>query len=296
MDLRDVRYVVAVAEAGGITAAAAGLFISQPALSQAVRRVERELGVELFLRTGRRVRLTVAGEEFVDAARRVLRDMESLRAAVDAVVGLERGRLDLVSLPTLSVDPLVELVGAFRAAHPGVAVHIAEPEDLADIEHRVRDGSAEVALTEAVSYTDDLVVRPFGKQEFRAVLPPGWRLGRRGKATVTELGSLPLVATPAGTSTRRLLDAAFAAAGVVPEIAVETSHREPIVPLVLSGAGATFLPDAAARRARASGAVTVRLDPPLTRRLALVHRASPLSPAAAAFVDLATTRPHGHRV
>jgi DNA-binding transcriptional LysR family regulator len=289
MDFREIGYVVAVADAGGFTAASRDLFVSQPALSQSVRKVEHELGADLFVRAGREVRLTAAGEAFVERARPLLRAVAGLRGAVDAVAGLRAGHLDLVCLPTLSVEPMVDLVGAFRVAHPGVTVRLAEPEDVADIEARIRTGRSEVAITEAPrSVADDLVVHVLAEQEIAVVLPPGMRGRRRGRrVAVADLADVPLIATPVGTSTRRLVDDAFAAAGATPRIAVETGHREAVVPLVLAGAGATFVAPAARRAAAAAGAATAALDPPLVRTVALLHRPPPLSPAAQAFVDLA---------
>ena len=98
---------------------------------------------------------------------------------------------------------------------------------------------------------------------------------------------MPLVTTPSGLSTRDLLDRALAAAGVEPVIAVETSQREAIGPLVLAGAGTSFLPAALAQALGAQGAVVARLVPTLTRTIGLVHRPAPLTPAARAFVELA---------
>src|SRR6476469_5549333 len=106
MDLRQLEYVVAVVEHGGFTKAAAALHVAQPSLSQGVRGLERELGVELFERVGRSVA--------IDAAGRVLRDAAELRTASAAVTGLVTGRLDIVALPTLAVDPLARLIGEFR--------------------------------------------------------------------------------------------------------------------------------------------------------------------------------------
>src|SRR3954471_11650585 len=126
MDLRQASYVIAVVDHGTFTAAAASIPVSQPALSQAVASLERELGADLFYRIGRQVTLTPAGEAFVEPARRMLRDADVARAAVADVAGLPTGRLDIVCLPTLVVDPLVDLVGRFRRAHP-VRVRIHEP-------------------------------------------------------------------------------------------------------------------------------------------------------------------------
>ena len=128
MELRQLAYVVAVVDHGGFTRAAAEVHVAQPSLSQAVRALERELGVELFHRLGRRVVLSAAGEALLGPARQALRSVEIARAAVSAVTGLERGHLDLVALPTLAVDPTAALVGSFRAAHPDVIVRLAEPD------------------------------------------------------------------------------------------------------------------------------------------------------------------------
>src|SRR5688572_2475476 len=122
MDLRQLRYALAVVDEGTFTAAATACFVAQPSLSHAVAALERELGVTLFDRLGRRVALTAAGAAFVPAAREALRAVESVRAEVDAVAGVVAGHLALVALPTLAVDPVTPLVGRFRRAHPGVVV------------------------------------------------------------------------------------------------------------------------------------------------------------------------------
>jgi DNA-binding transcriptional LysR family regulator len=98
---------------------------------------------------------------------------------------------------------------------------------------------------------------------------------------------MPLITTPPGTSTRDLLDRVLASERVQPVIAVETSQREAIGPLVLEGAGVGFLPTAAAAELEHRGAVLARVTPTLSRVIGLVHRAQPLSPAARAFVELA---------
>jgi LysR family carnitine catabolism transcriptional activator len=288
MDLRQVGYVLAVVDEGGFTRAAASIPISQPALSQSIRSLERELGTPLFHRLGRAVRLTAAGEAFVGPARAMLREAANARAAVADVAGLGAGHLDVVAIPTLVVEPLVEIVGAFRREHPGVTVRITEPEDAGDVVDLVRSGACELGLGEASVHDDALASDVLLDQELLAVLPPGTQAPER--LSMTRLAAMPLLATPPATSTRRLVDAAFAQAGLQPNIAVESDHREAIVPLVLAGAGASLLPEPLARRAAAQGAVTAKLDPAVRRHVVLVRRAGPLSPAATAFRELALTR------
>jgi DNA-binding transcriptional LysR family regulator len=263
MDLRQIGYVVAVADEGGFSAAARALGVAQPSVSQAVAQLERELGVRLFDRIGRQVNVTAAGAALIAPARRMLLEARSAREAVASVQGLGAGHLDLVALPTVATDPLAGLIGTFRLAHPGVRIHVAEPDTADEAWSMVASGAAELALAEVPPDGSELVADAVFTQELVVIAPPG------------------------GTSTRRLVDAALAAGGQRANVAVETAQRESIIPLVLAGAGVAVLPEATARRAAAAGAGVARLRPPLVRTLCVVHRAGGLSPAAAAFVDLA---------
>jgi len=286
MELQQLRYALAVVDHGTFTAAAAACFVAQPSLSHAIRNLETELGVALFHRLGRRTTLTSAGEAFIPAAREVLRTLDTLRADVDAVAGVIAGRLDLVALPTLAVAPVTPLVGTFRAAHPGVTIRLAHPESSRELVSLVRSGDSEIGITELPISAERITTHAIGRQELVAVLPPGSARSRR--RDLAELARRPLVTQPPGTSTRDALDSAFAAIGVMATVAVETDQREAIVPLVLAGAGAAVVPAPMAAMARRQGAVISPLRPALWRQLGLIHRAATLSPAARAFIDLAT--------
>lgn len=289
MDLRQAAYVVAVVDHGTFTAAAASIPVSQPALSQAVASLERELGAPLFHRLGRSVVLTDAGRAFVEPARRMLRDAEVARAAVADVAGVSGGRLELVALATLAVEPVVELIGRFRRLHPDVVVQLREPESARAVADEVRSGASELGFGDLVPDDDLLAADRLGIQRLLAVLPPGTQIGASGTLRVSRLATFPLLATPKGTSTRRLLAAALrdAALDDLPTVGVETEHREALVPLVLAGAGATVLPEPLARAAEGQGAVVATLSPGIERSIVLLHRAGPLSPAAQAFRALA---------
>jgi LysR family transcriptional regulator, carnitine catabolism transcriptional activator len=287
MDLRRLRLFLAVVDEGGMTRAADAEHVSQPSVSQAVRELEAELGTSLFHRTGRTLVLTAAGEALVGPARQAMRDVETGRAAVEAVAGLDAGHLDLGALPTLAIDPLAPLVGEFRRAHPHVTIVLVDPPDTASLEALVATAACEVALTVAAPRDTDLVTVPLGAQDLLAILPPGSNASHT--MSITTLGRFPLVAAPPGTATRMQLEEAFADAGVTPAIAVVAEQREAILPLVLAGAGATLYPRPLAEQAARLGATVVALRPRLSRPVLLVHRRGPLSPAAAAFVALART-------
>jgi len=296
MELRQLEYFLAVVEHGTLTKAAAALHMAQPSLSQMIKTLERDLGTQLFHRVGRRLVLSPAGHVLIDPARVVLRDAATARATVAEVRGLTGGRLELASLSTLAVDPLAPLIGAFRRAFPPVAIGLLEPEDAGAVGALVGNGVCELGVGHLPTGTTTLVEHDLGEQELLVVLPPDTpdvsESGAPERALpLAELRALAWVASPTGTSTRTLLEHALATVGATPRIAVETAHREAIVPLVLAGGGATLLPASLARDAHARGAQIRPTDPPIRRRTGLIHRPGPLSPPARAFLHLATNAP-----
>ena len=288
MDSRKLAHFVAVAEHGGFTAAAKATFVSQPALSLAVKDLEAEVGAQLFARIGHRVHLTAAGSALLEPAQQVLRDIETGRAAVAAVAGLLAGSLSLASLPTLAADPMARLVGEFRRHHRGVRVDLAAPEDSDDLFALVESGSCELGLTDAANVPASLATVSLSSQELVYILPPGSAVPGEDPLDALDRGEIPLVVAPVGTSTRRLLDQQLGARGRPARIAVISAQREAILPLVVAGAGAALVPDAMARIAEKLGAVVARAKPPVVRDLVLVHRLGSMSPAAARFLELAS--------
>lgn len=288
MDSRKLAHFVAVAEHGGFTAAARATFVSQPALSLAVKDLEAEVGARLFARIGHRVHLTAAGSALLEPAQQVLRDIETGRAAVAAVTGLLAGSLSLASLPTLAADPMARLVGEFRRHHRGVRVDLAAPEDSDDLFALVESGACELGLTDAENVPASLATVSLLSQELVFILPPGSAVPGEDPLDALDRGEIPLVVAPVGTSTRRLLDQQLGARGRPAGIAVISAQRDAILPLVVAGAGAALVPDAMALIAEKLGAVVARAKPPVVRDLALVHRLGSMSPAASRFLGLAS--------
>jgi DNA-binding transcriptional LysR family regulator len=287
MDARQLRYFLAVVDHGGVTAAARALHLTQPSLSQSVRTLESELGTALFERIGRRLRPTGAGEALVGPARQVLRDLEQAHGAVGAVRGLAAGRLDIATLATLAVDPLARLTGAFRRRYPELSLRLVAPESADAVRELVLSGDCEIGLEHLAAPAAELAILPLGRQQLFVVLPPRTAVDGDKPLGFGALAGLAWVASPVGSSTRTLLEESLAGHGITPQIAVETPHREAIVPLVLAGAGSALLPGALARHAARRGAVVRATKPRIDREIALVHRKGPLGPAAAAFVGLA---------
>lgn len=289
MEFHQLAAAVAVADHGSFTAAAATLGLSQPSVSQAVRALEREVGVTLFERSAPGARPTVAGLALLGPARQALHDRDLVRASVDDVVGLSAGRVDIGCIPAVAADLVTPVVGAFRRRHPGVSVRIGEPGEGESLGERVADGHWEVGFGVVPVEGRGLVTVTLGRQELVAVLSRGHAaaLAPGGVVSIAALGDLPLITAPAGSASFLQLEAALDAVGRALAPAVETIHRDTIVALVLAGAGAAVVPKRVAEAGPLEGVAVVDLDPPVARRVGLVHRDGVLSPAAAAIVALA---------
>ncbi|MDE3202597.1 MAG: LysR family transcriptional regulator [Acidobacteriota bacterium] len=290
LDVRRLNLFLAVVDHGGFSKAAAAVHLSQPALSQAIAELEAELGGPLFHRLSRSVTLTDVGQSLLGPARSVMRAIDQARQVTGEVTGLARGRLELSALRTLSADPLPALLGRFVAAHPKIEVHLAAPDDPAQLVEQVRSGAVEMGLTAAGPVPAGLVAVPLGSQHLQDVFPPDHPAVAK-VVTPAELAGVGFIVTPRGSSGRDLLEGWMGAAGVELSVAVETTQREALLPLVLAGAGIALLPAGTARMAAANGAVVADLEPALVRDLFLVHRPGLLTPAASAFLAVAATRP-----
>lgn len=288
VDLRLVEYFVAVVDHGSITKAAQALYIAQPSLSQAIRNLERQLSVELFHRSGRRLVLTSAGEAFVQPARRLLGGIDRARATVSDTSALRSGQLDLAALATLAVDPLPALAGAFQREHPGVLLNVVDPGGSSGVVDQVRRGQVELGLTELPVRSEYLHTRTLGSQEIVLVLPPVLAADLPDPVPLEAVAGIPLVVEFTDTSTRTIIDEVLRDA--VHNVAVECGHRQALWRLVSHGAGATFLPRRLAET-ELDGVVLRSTVPEIHREIGLVFRPGPLSPAAEAFLALAGVSP-----
>ncbi|MEE4298357.1 MAG: LysR family transcriptional regulator [Pseudomonadales bacterium] len=147
-DLRRLRHVVAVAEAGSLTAAARGLAISQPALTRSIAELEQHIDLKLFHRLPRGVQLTDVGEQFVRRARRVLADAEDLMEDLDGLRDLRRGRLRIAVAPAAFISLVDSTVAAFARLHPGVRIEVLGT-DLEQVPRLLADGVFDIVAGDA---------------------------------------------------------------------------------------------------------------------------------------------------
>ncbi|NYE37865.1 DNA-binding transcriptional LysR family regulator [Nocardioides cavernae] len=284
MERRQLEFFLAIAEAGSFTRAAQALHVAQPSLSHSMRTLETELGSPLFERHGRGVRLTAAGEALLAPARRAVRSFGLAASAVRGVADGGSGTLRLVSSTSWAVHPLVGLIGEFRRQRPQVRFEVTDPAARAVVLDQVRTGQVDFGLVDGAPPSGSLASLELAEQQLLAVLPPGQDPGL--STTIERLARHGLIGTPRGTALRGLLDGCLEAAGRATEVMVETAHAASVVPLVVSGAGATVLPEGMAVDAATKGARVARLEPGIRATVSLVWRTGGPHGLAADFLEL----------
>jgi DNA-binding transcriptional LysR family regulator len=293
MELRHLRYFVAVAEEGHVTRAAARLGIQQPPLSQQIRALETELEVQLFRRKPRGVELTPAGEALLAEARIVLNGAEHAITAARRAARGEAGRLGLGFTSSASFHPLVpRLIREFRAASPLVSLTLEEA-GTAELVDGLRAERIDAAFVRSpIGPAADLAIRAVLEEEMVAVLPAGHRL-----AASTTTARLPLIALESETFIlyRRplgpgLYDAIIAAcqrAGYSPRIGQEAPRMLATLSLVAAGLGITLIP-ASMQRIGMEGLAyrAIQRKAGLVAPLNLACRRGETAPAARRFLAL----------
>lgn len=240
MELRHLRYFVAVADAGSVSQAAAQLRLTQPALSRQLRDLEGELGLPLFDRIGRRLRLTAPGESLLGRAREILRSAEAMREQAGALAGGREGTLRL-GATAQTIESLVSpyLVG-FRRAWPGVDVRLIEEGGMR-LKERVARGELHLALG-AVPAGEDLRARPLFPVWVLAVMARRHPLARRQALEVADLADDTVLLLRRDFASRLRFDAACDAAGVRPAILLEAGDPHALVSLARGGHGIAVIP------------------------------------------------------
>lgn len=240
MELRHLRYFVAVADAGTVSRAASQLNVTQPALSRQLRDLEEELGLPLFDRVGRRLSLTAEGEHLLERTREILRAADALRERARAVAGGQTGTLRL-GATAQTLESLISgfLVG-FRRAWPGIDVRLVEDGGVR-LRARVARGELHLALG-AVPAGEELQARPLFPVWVLAVMPARQALARRKTLEVAELDGQSVLLLRRDFASRLRFDAACEAARVRPHVLLEGNDPHSLVSLARGGHGIAVVP------------------------------------------------------
>ena len=286
MELRQLEYLVAVAEEANFTRAAERIHVAQPAVSAQIQRLERELGQTLLDRSRRAVRLTAAGEAVLPYARAALAAVADMRVAVDEVGELIRGTVTIGTVSSHSVD-IPRLLADFHADYPNVEITLGTDSSDNLIEN-VRTGKLDMAIVSVGldEQPDGLGVEVVTDEAIQAVVRRADPLAKRTKIRLAELDDRALIALPVGAGIRHQFDSACARAGVTPRIAFEASTPLALADLAERGLGVAIVP-ASVPRGR-TGLHALAIVPEIRGRLVLAWRsAGPISPAARVLIDRA---------
>lgn len=239
MELRLLRYFLAIVDAGSMTRAAVVIGVAQPSLSRQLRQLERSLGVALFARESGRLRLTVAGLRFLPQAR-------DLVARADATVALMRGqvegsalRLTLVAPETTVADVIAPFLATQGQDDPTILAREAIPTDVFD---EVLSGRADLGISSGPP-PGDLTVATVGRFPVLAYVPEGHPLADRGVAQLADLVPFPLILLENTHGTRRLFDTTMAAEGLGYRLAFEAPVPQVAQALAASGRGIAIVTD-----------------------------------------------------
>jgi DNA-binding transcriptional LysR family regulator len=287
MELRHLRYFVAVAEELHFGRAAIRLHMAQPPLSQQIRQLEEEIGVTLLDRTKRRVELTPAGRAFLEEARRTLGQAErAVRTAQRASRG-ETGHLAIGFVPTADLDVLPRVLALWRTRFPDVEVELYALSPGQQVE-ALREGRIQVGLLRPPIDDAGLTVEPIHREPLVAALPERHPLARRARIRLGDLHADAMILFPRDSSPSRydMLVGVCRYAGFAPRVV----HGEYTLPtnlaLIAAGLGVTLLP-ASIRNLQRTGVVYRPLMPPVPElEMAVAYGREERSPVLPAFLDV----------
>jgi DNA-binding transcriptional LysR family regulator len=291
MELRQLRYAVAVADHRHFTRAAAAVPVAQPALSHQIRLLEQELGVELFERSRSGVRLTEAGEIFLLRARRALAEVDAAREEIAALRGLASGRLVIGAMQALAGLDLPRLLAAFHAAHPGIDVSLREDSTRDMFTMTVR-GEIDLAIAALdVEHPAGLEVLPLVREPVLAAVPAAHHLASLGAVPVRKLSHETFVLFKEGTGLRAISERVAERARFAPRVSFQVSSLDRMLALVGEGLGVALVPASAVRHPPPPGVAVLPVSPGIDRTVGAVWRADHRhTPAASAFLALLRER------
>ncbi|MCX5435593.1 LysR family transcriptional regulator [Streptomyces sp. NBC_00117] len=287
MELRQLRSFLALAEECHFGRAAARLHVAQPALSQQIKQLERELGVTLFHRSTRRVEPTEAGRRLTDYARALVTEEERARIHMRELATGHAGRVSVGFIGTATYDVLPRVARTVRAQLPGITLDLRGELLTPELVEGVRSGTYDLAVVRGAAGDADLLVTPLRSEPLVAVLPSHHPLAGRANIGLEELAGEPFVIHPS-RSRSSMYDRVLSAcerAGFQPVSLIEVGETTTLVVFVAAGHGVALVPRSV-RSLSLDGVTYLPLAEPETVDLLLARRARRASPATDQVVSV----------
>ena len=271
--MRRVEAFVEVARRGSVTRAAEALFVTQPALTARLQSLERELGVRLFVRSGRGVRLTEHGQAYLPYAEQAYEALADGRRLLGELDRGGAGQLVIGAAPAVSTYVLPSILERFHAAHPRVQLSVRTGHSEEVLEMVVRR-QVQIGLVRALRHPDVAVV-PLYEDELVLVTDPQHAFAARGEIALEAIAGERLILFDRASSYHDLTSAFLGEAGVIPSGLMELDNIDASKKMVAQGLGVALLPRTAVAEELATGRLApIRIldAPPLRRRIVALHR------------------------
>jgi DNA-binding transcriptional LysR family regulator len=252
VDLRQLEIIRAIVETGSFTAAGQKLHVSQSAISRQVLLLEDELREPVFLRVGRRIRITPAGESLLQLSHRVFQDLNDTLAGITDSQESLRGQIRLLGGMTVCLYVFPALLTELKRQHPDVELKLMTGSSERALMH-LRAGTGDLAFLTLPVEEPDLVTVPVMQEELLVATAARHPLSRKRKVLPQDLVRQPFVLFEPGSNTRRVIDEFFMTARIEPQIVMETENVEIIKAMVRNGIGISIVPYQAAARDVAGG-------------------------------------------
>lgn len=263
MELRHLRYFLAIADARSFTRAAEQLHVTQPTLSHQIKQLEHMVGTVLFERSTKDVELTAAGQLFKPYCERIIKEIESSAIAISELEGLMRGTLRMAVFHSFSHSMLPPIMSKFALRYPGVHV-TARLVPRLDMERDLVNAELDMAVAYITDDNDQIVADRLFDEELVLVVGSKHPLAGRKAIKMRELAKLPLVLLTPEFGARQFVDRFFAGAGLRPHVVLEMNAIEPILATTRDSGLATVLAQGAI--VDNNGLSTVRLVDPAPKR------------------------------
>lgn len=259
MELRHLRYCLALAEVQNFTRAAQRVHVTQSTLSHQIRQLEVELGVDLFHRHGKAVTITESGRAFVDQIQPIVEAVDAAVAGLKSVPDELTGELRIAATHSFNVQLIPQCLAEFMARFPRVKVVVEELSG-EGIAAGLENGTLDVGVAYRPAVPRGLWFEPLFNEELKLIVAPNHALAGRKRVRMVELNGLPMALLTPNFSTRQLLDECFMAAGAKPQVVAEMNAISPMVELVRRTGLASIVSDNAL--AGELGLVAVALENP----------------------------------
>lgn len=241
IELRQLKYFLAVSKELHFTKAAEKLNISQPSLSQQIRALEHELGMPLFDRIGKKISLTEAGKILLLHTKTIFREIEQTRSAIQDLNGLQHGSLTIGSLLTVVNYLLPPAILNFNKLYPNIELSVLGLRT-GDIREKLLQNELDIGITFLPVQDKEIVSIPLYKSELTLVVPTGHTLTERSHISIVELQDYPLILLPQNFFLTELITSHCQQFDFTPKPILEISTMESLIQMVSKGMGITVLP------------------------------------------------------